>query len=160
MTPSAPLLVDDALITPVEHEGRYYRVAGPLDGPTSRQDGPSSPRTPGSLGWDDLAAGADVVVVDADRADGAAALGAALERVGRRRGDVALLGRFPVAATEGAGPLLDRLTRHHLDGLVLVPPGGVDGALAVIRRLVPQLSPPRPNRRCGPGSASPRWRHA
>lgn len=135
------LLVDDALIAPVGHEGRSYRVAGPLDGPTSPQGRPVVAADAGQLGWDDLAAGADVVVVDAHRADDAAALGAALERVGRRRNDVALLGRAPVAATEGAEPLLDRLTGHDLDGLVLVPPDGVDGALAVIRHLVPLLSP-------------------
>jgi hypothetical protein len=149
------LLVDDALIAAVGHEGRYYRVAGPLDGPTSRQGRPVVAADARELGWDELATGADVVVVDADRADGAAALGAALERVGRRRSDVALLGRIPVAATEGAGRLLDRLAGHDLDGLVLVPPRSADGALAVIRHLVPQLSPSpaEPTLRAGLGLA-------
>lgn len=136
------LLVDDALIAPVGHEGRSYRVAGPLDGPTSPQGRPVVAADAGELDWADLAAGADVVVVDADRADDAAsALSAALEGVGRRRDEVALLGRVTVAPTDDAGVLRDRVVGTDLDGLVLVPAGGADGALAVVRHLVPLLSP-------------------
>ena len=34
------LVVDDALIRPIDHDGRFYRVAGPLDGPSSVQGRP------------------------------------------------------------------------------------------------------------------------
>ncbi|MEV8516026.1 LLM class flavin-dependent oxidoreductase [Dactylosporangium sp. NPDC051484] len=144
------VVVDDTLIAPIDHEGVFYRVAGPLDGPSSVQGRPVVVADLDALDAAAVAESADVVVVDAAAAPGAdAALAEALQRAGRVRRDVALLGRVAVAPGDppGAAPLLAWAAEHRLDGLELVPGGGTGPALAVLRNLVPQLvdaGAPRP----------------
>jgi alkanesulfonate monooxygenase SsuD/methylene tetrahydromethanopterin reductase-like flavin-dependent oxidoreductase (luciferase family) len=143
----AAVVVDDTRLRPVGHTGRFYRVAGPLDGPASVQGRPVLAAVAGELPWASVARHADAVVVDAAHAVGAdAALTAALDQVGRPRAEVALLGRASVTAGEPdevpsiADPLLDWVQRQRLDGLVLVPTGGAAGTLATVRHLVPWLT--------------------
>jgi alkanesulfonate monooxygenase SsuD/methylene tetrahydromethanopterin reductase-like flavin-dependent oxidoreductase (luciferase family) len=98
----AALVVEEALIRPIHHEGAFYRVAGPLDGPSSVQGRPVVVADLGVLDPAAAAESADVVVVDLENAAGAdAALAWALRRAGRSRQDVALLGRSPRPGRSG-----------------------------------------------------------
>jgi alkanesulfonate monooxygenase SsuD/methylene tetrahydromethanopterin reductase-like flavin-dependent oxidoreductase (luciferase family) len=138
----AGIFADDERIVAVGHEGRFYRVAGPLDGPSSPQSRPVIVADADQVDWETLAPTADAVVVTAARSTGAdPALRQALERVGRRRDEVALLGRAVVSADEDALPLREWAERDSLDGFELVPDGGLPGWSAVVSRLVPQLEP-------------------
>jgi alkanesulfonate monooxygenase SsuD/methylene tetrahydromethanopterin reductase-like flavin-dependent oxidoreductase (luciferase family) len=142
----AGVFVEDSLISPIDHEGRFYRVAGPLDGPSSVQGRPVVVADVGELDWTSLARRADAVVVTAEQSAGAdAELSRALAWVDRRRDEVALLGRTTVAAVEAAAYTADRLTewadRDGLDGFELVPVGGLPAWTAVVSRLVPLLDP-------------------
>lgn len=146
------IFVRDELITPLAHEGSYYRVNGALDGPSSVQGRPVHVVADTDLlSWDQIAATADVVVVERDRtADAEKALSAALRRAGRDRSDVALVGRtavdpavldFPRAL---ATDLHSWAARDGLDGFDLVPVAGGTGsargtALGILRSLVPLL---------------------
>ncbi|QSE78270.1 LLM class flavin-dependent oxidoreductase [Rhodococcus koreensis] len=142
------LVVDDALIRAIDHEGRFYRVAGPLDGPSSLEGRPVVVAADlDVLGWAAVARSADAVVVDRGQSAGAdLALTAGLEQAGRKREDVALIGRVGVTLSAGASArtLADELAawidRDKLDAVELVPTGGVDGVLAAVRTLVPLLS--------------------
>jgi alkanesulfonate monooxygenase SsuD/methylene tetrahydromethanopterin reductase-like flavin-dependent oxidoreductase (luciferase family) len=138
----AGLVVEDALIKPIDHQGSFYRVAGPLDGPSSVQGRPVVVADLGALDAPAVAESADVVVVDRQHAAGAdAALAEALRQAGRSRAEVALLGRVEV--DPAAAPLGDALLawadEHGLDGFELVPIGGTEAVLTVLRALVPQL---------------------
>jgi alkanesulfonate monooxygenase SsuD/methylene tetrahydromethanopterin reductase-like flavin-dependent oxidoreductase (luciferase family) len=142
----AGLVVEDALIKPISHEGAFYRVAGPLDGPSSVQGRPVVVADLGALDATAVAESADVVVVDRGRVAGAdAALAAALRQAGRSRDDVALLGRIEVALDDpaDAAALGDELrawaAEHRLDGFELVPAGGAEAVVTVLRALVPRL---------------------
>lgn len=146
------VFVRDELIAPITHEGSFYRINGALDGPSSVQGRPLHVVADTDvLSWDQVAATADLVVVDRDRASGAdQALSAALRRVGRDRADVALVGRtavdpaildFPRAL---AADLRSWAARDSLDGFDLVPLAeGVGSArataLAILETLVPLL---------------------
>jgi alkanesulfonate monooxygenase SsuD/methylene tetrahydromethanopterin reductase-like flavin-dependent oxidoreductase (luciferase family) len=128
------LVVDDRLIRPIAHDGRFYRVAGPLDGPSSVQGRPVLVAADlDVLGWSALADSADAVVVSQEQSDGAdLLLTAALEQVGRDRADVALIGRAPASFTELATWVAD--TR--LDAVELVPTAGVEEIADLLRDLV------------------------
>ena len=140
------VVVDDELIRAIDHEDRFYRVAGPLDGPSSVQGRPVVVAAdPDVLGWAAVAQSADAVVVDRRQSAGAdLALTAGLEQAGRKREDVALIGRATVTLPDDASALADELAGwidcDRLDAVELVPTGGVDGVLAAVRRLVPLLS--------------------
>jgi alkanesulfonate monooxygenase SsuD/methylene tetrahydromethanopterin reductase-like flavin-dependent oxidoreductase (luciferase family) len=147
--PSAALLgdqegavvADDSLIRPIDFDGHFYRVAGPLDGPSSVQGRPVLVATePTSLGWSRVAGVADVVIVNDDEIDSAGEeLEAALHAAGRSRDDVAVLARIK---SHDAAPDVPGV-----DGIVLA----IDGAAAIldaIRELAPHTSSsPRPTLR-------------
>ncbi|SDR22115.1 LLM class flavin-dependent oxidoreductase [Thermostaphylospora chromogena] len=139
----AGIVVEDTLIKPIDHEGAFYRVAGPLDGPSSPQGRPVIVADLGVLDAEAVAEAADVVVVDRKHAAGVdAALTEALRRVGRTRKDVALLGRIEVAAEDPAaavgGDLRAWADEHRLDGFELVPTGGAETVVTVLRSLAPR----------------------
>jgi alkanesulfonate monooxygenase SsuD/methylene tetrahydromethanopterin reductase-like flavin-dependent oxidoreductase (luciferase family) len=143
---AAGIVVEEALIKPINHEGPFYRVAGPLDGPSSVQGRPVVVADLGVLDATAVAESADVVVVDREYAAGAdAALAEALQQAGRSREDVALLGRVEVALDDpaAAAALGDELRawadEHRLDGFELVPTGGTEAVVTALRALVPQL---------------------
>ncbi|MGV9414990.1 LLM class flavin-dependent oxidoreductase [Nocardia sp. NPDC003693] len=142
------LVVDDQLISGIDHDGSYYRVAGPLDGPSSIQGRPVlAAADPHELGWDVVAHIADVVVVERDRAAGAnAALTAALAGTGRERSEIVLLGGVEVSAPAAAQAVADELTAwvaaDGLDGLALAPTGDSAEIVAAVQALVPLLATP------------------
>ncbi|GAB7069973.1 LLM class flavin-dependent oxidoreductase [Mycobacterium hodleri] len=131
------VVADDTLIRPVDFDGRFYRVAGPLDGPSSVQGRPVLVATqPASLGWSRVASVADVVIVDGNEIDCAGVeLEAALDAMGRSRDDVALLARIdsPDAVPKLAG----------VDGIVVAIDGGAPAILDAIRAVAPRTSPGR-----------------
>ncbi|MCX4099207.1 LLM class flavin-dependent oxidoreductase [Nocardia sp. alder85J] len=140
------LVADDALIAAIDHDGRGYRVAGPLDGPSSVQGRPVIAATdPAELGWAVVAGAADVVIVEADVVAGAdAALTEALDRVDRRRTGIALIGRVAVDLGRDPRVVADELAEwaatHRLDGLEPTTAGGAEALLTLVRELVPLLA--------------------
>ncbi|MGI5440870.1 LLM class flavin-dependent oxidoreductase [Streptomyces shenzhenensis] len=149
------VFAEDSLIAPIDHEGRFYRVKGPLDSPSSPQGRPvlvADARD--EVDWADVAALADAVVVTAAQVPGAAVrLSEAAERAGRRREDIALLGRIepePGAVHRTADEIADWAARHSLDGLELATTGDRDQLREVLRTLVPPLAP----------ASAPTLRHA
>ncbi|MET7336914.1 LLM class flavin-dependent oxidoreductase [Nonomuraea sp. NPDC005650] len=150
----AGIVVKDALIEPIGHEGAFYRVAGPLDGPSSVQGRPVLVADLGALGVAAVAESADVVVADREQVAGAdAALGEALRRAGRSRADVALLGRVEVGFD--GPPAVDELRawagEHRLNGFELVPTGGAAAVVTALRALVPRPAAPPPTLRAALG---------
>jgi alkanesulfonate monooxygenase SsuD/methylene tetrahydromethanopterin reductase-like flavin-dependent oxidoreductase (luciferase family) len=141
------VFAEDTLIRPIDFEGDHYRVAGPLDGPTSPQGGPLLVADDvDALGWDVVARNADVVVVDRTAAPTADAdLSAALARAGRPRASVALVVRVDLADADGpkevAATLPALLAEHGLNGVELVGGGGKEDVLALIDDIVPILAP-------------------
>ncbi|MFF0815073.1 LLM class flavin-dependent oxidoreductase [Rhodococcus sp. NPDC003318] len=136
------VVADVERIRPIDHAGRFYRVAGPLDGPASVHGRPAViAADSAALGWDRVAAVADAVIVDADDIAGAdAALTTALEAVGRRRSDVALLGRI-----DGRGDpavLREWASAAGVDGFVLAPTGDAASIADTVRRTVPAVASP------------------
>lgn len=143
---AAGLFAEDSLIRGISHEGSFYRVAGPLDGPSSPQGRPVLVAADmDQLDWASVAGAADVVVVNHARAAGAqGALADALGRIGRERAEIALVGRVEVAAVEDSAPELaaeldEWATVTGLDGLELWPSDGRAGALTVARNVLPRL---------------------
>lgn len=142
------LVVEEELIRPIDFDGRFYQVAGPLDGPSSVQGRPVLVAAdPHLLGWAEIARFADAVVVESEHAATAdRKLCAALERAGRSRADLSLIGRavVPVAAETDTAAMASELfawaEADHLNGLVLAPTGDVQAVAAAIRTLVPLLS--------------------
>lgn len=130
------LVVDDAMIRPIDFDGHFYRVAGPLDGPSSVQGRPVLVATePAAVGWSRVAPIADAVIVDHAEIDCAAAeLTTALTSVGRRRDEVALLER--IGDTEV-------MPAHGVDGIVLAVDGGASEILSAISAVARQTSPGR-----------------
>jgi alkanesulfonate monooxygenase SsuD/methylene tetrahydromethanopterin reductase-like flavin-dependent oxidoreductase (luciferase family) len=142
---AAGVFADDSLIWGIDHEGSFYRVAGPLDGPASPQGRPVLVAADMDLlHWDGVAGAADVVVVSRAQAAGArGALADALRQIGRTRAEVALIGRVEVAgawasASKVAAGLEKWATAMGLDGLELQPSGDA-AALAIARNLLPRL---------------------
>jgi len=134
------VVADDAMIRPVDFDGRFYRVAGPLDGPSSVQGRPVLIAVaPADVGWARVAAIADAVVVGYGEIGGAAEkLEAALSVAGRRRGEVALLARLD---DDRAIPELQAWSAAHgVDGIVLAVDGAVPGILSTIASLPQQGS--------------------
>ena len=146
----AAVVADHTAIRAIDHVGEFYRVAGPLDGPSSRQGRPVLAVTDVAIvGWDRAAALADVISVASDEASTAAeALANAVERVGRHRREITLIGRMPVDARRevNAEQLAERLAQfvaaHGLDGLELLPVGGVEAVLSVLASVVTVLAEP------------------
>lgn len=145
---TAGVFAEDTLIKPIDHEGSFYRVAGPLDGPSSAQGRPIlAADARDGLDWVDVAGLADAVVVTEAQAPGATArLTEALTHIGRRREEISVLGQveLPTDATDAertAADVADWASQHDFDGLVLVPTGEKDQILAVLRALVPRLKP-------------------
>jgi hypothetical protein len=129
------LVVDDTLIRPIAHEGRFYRVAGPMDGPSSVQGRPVLVAADlDVLGWPVAARFADAVVVSREQADSAdRALRTAVERAGRERAEVALIGR----AAGGFAELDDWAADAGLDAVELAPSGGAEQIEELLRDLAP-----------------------
>ncbi len=132
----AGIFADDSLISGIGHEGAFYRVQGALDGPTSVQGRPVLVADDlAVLGWDVIAAAADVAVVPADLAvDAATSLTAALERSGRPREAIALIGRAPAGVTQNE--LAEWVERHHVDGVELVAADRAEAARILETELV------------------------
>lgn len=138
------VFAEHTLIKPLDFEGDHYRVAGPLDGPTSPQDGPLLIADDvDTLGWDVIARNADVVVVGQKAVPTADAdLSAALTRAGRPRKRVALVARVNVTEPEAVAVTLPAfVAKHELDGVELVVAGGKDNVLALIADVLPALAP-------------------
>jgi len=138
------VFAENTLIKPIDFAGDFYRVAGPLDGPTSPQGGPVLIADDiGTLGWDVAARSADAVIVG--RAVAAAAdadLSDALARAGRAREQVALIARVDGRQAEAVLAALPAfVVRHRLDGVELVAAGTKDDVLALIAAVVPSLAP-------------------
>jgi alkanesulfonate monooxygenase SsuD/methylene tetrahydromethanopterin reductase-like flavin-dependent oxidoreductase (luciferase family) len=144
---AAGVFADTDLISPIAHEGGFYRIAGPLDGPSSVQGRPvllADARD--ELAWEDVAALADVLVVSREQAPIASwRLAAALEQVGRRREEVAVLGRADMTGSAfapwTARELADWAASHALDGLELVIDGDREEILTLLRALGPWPHP-------------------
>ncbi|SDC99966.1 LLM class flavin-dependent oxidoreductase [Glycomyces harbinensis] len=145
----AGIVADDARIRPIGHDGPYYRVAGPLDGPSSVQGRPVIVADLDGLGFDAAATHADAVVVDRDRTPGAdAALADALRATGLPRSETALIGRVAVGDLADPAGLAAELRAwaeaDRLDGFELVAAGDLEAVSAVSRELVPLLIDPAP----------------
>jgi alkanesulfonate monooxygenase SsuD/methylene tetrahydromethanopterin reductase-like flavin-dependent oxidoreductase (luciferase family) len=126
--------VDDRLIRATDHDGTFYRVAGPLDGPTERPL--LAAADVDTIGWDVAGASADVVVLDDHQVVGAdTRLRDALVGTGRTREDVRLFGRATAAAIVRPRELFDWAADHRLDGVDLVVSGGLADTLAVLTGL-------------------------
>ncbi|TDO30636.1 alkanesulfonate monooxygenase SsuD/methylene tetrahydromethanopterin reductase-like flavin-dependent oxidoreductase (luciferase family) [Kribbella sp. VKM Ac-2527] len=140
------IFVRDELIRPAGFDGRFYRVSGPLDGPSSVQGRPVQVAAVTDAAEIACVVGhADAVVVDVAAAPLAdAALTAELERVERTRAEVALLGRIQVPPAVDADWLYGRVATQSLDGLVLTVNGSTHELLALIENTVSRLVAPRP----------------
>lgn len=135
----AAVVVDDTLIHAIDHDGRFYRVAGPLDGPSSVQGRPALfALAPAPLGWDRVARIADAVIVPWNEIDGAdAALATATELAGRHRNDVALLARVTAATP---GEVVTRwVSTGAVDGVVVEATPDPAATVDCIRTIVPQF---------------------
>lgn len=110
------LVVDDGLVRAIEHTGRFYRVAGPLDGPSSRQGRPPLVvAEPDTVGWKRAATYADVVIIDLPNAVASLrSLTSALSAAGRNRTDVTVLVR-----TRTVQDYLEWCVREEVNGVVL-----------------------------------------
>ncbi|AZG47760.1 LLM class flavin-dependent oxidoreductase [Gordonia insulae] len=128
------------LIRPIDFDGRFYRVAGPLDGPSSAQGRPVLiAADPATVGWSRVVASADAVIVDRELiATADAELSGALDAVGRSRGAVALLAR--IDGRENASVVRRWASDLGVDGFVLAVDGGAEEILDVVRDLAPQLA--------------------
>lgn len=136
---AAGIVADDSLITPIDHDGAFYRVAGPLDGPSSVQGRPVLYSADvEELGWRRIAAVADAVILDHAIVAGAdLALTAALEEIRRPRREIALLARLDVG---DADPLRQALTSTTVDGVVIVHHDDPEETVYVIRAVVPRFT--------------------
>lgn len=123
------IVVDDTQIRAVDHFGRFYRVAGPLDGPASVQGRPVLVATDVDLlGSARIAAAADAVILDDHEfASTAEVVRKAVATVGRHRSDIAVLARI-----SGRG---DIQAPHGADGVVLAFPHGADQIITAIASL-------------------------
>ncbi|MFF0341763.1 LLM class flavin-dependent oxidoreductase [Kribbella sp. NPDC004875] len=140
------VFVRDELIRPAGFDGRFYRVAGALDGPSSVQGRPVQVAAVTDAAEIACVVGhADAVIVDIAAAPLAdAALTSELERRGRTRGEVTLLGRIQVPPGVDADWLHDQVTTQSLDGLVLTLNGTIHEFLTLIESAVSRLVVPAP----------------
>ncbi|MFE6164026.1 LLM class flavin-dependent oxidoreductase [Streptomyces sp. NPDC056486] len=143
------VFTEDTLIRPLGHEGRFYRVAGPLDGPSSPQGRPVLVADAGDeLDLADALAHADVVILPEEHDEQTATrLTEAFGRAGRPREEVRVLGRvgFPASGDSPervAAYLAERAELYGLDGLDLTITGAPGRLRAVLEALVPRLQPP------------------
>jgi alkanesulfonate monooxygenase SsuD/methylene tetrahydromethanopterin reductase-like flavin-dependent oxidoreductase (luciferase family) len=138
---SAAVVVDDRRTHPIDHDGTFYRVTGPLDGPSTPQRPPLLVATDlDVLGWEVAATAADAILVEeCDVADADSRLRDALDGAERNRADVRLLGRHTAAAIARPRELWDWVHEHHLDGLNLTVSGGIEDTRVVLAGLA---SPP------------------
>lgn len=119
---AAGIVADDLLIRPIGHDGTYYRVAGPLDGPSSPQGRPVLLADDSdALGWDRIGGVADAVIVDH------------AARVGRPPREVAVLSRIGI---DDPDTVRQALASSTISGVVLVPHGSVDDTITAIGNLV------------------------
>ncbi len=130
----------------VEHEGRFYRVAGDPVGlsPQGRPVLVADARD--HVNWVEASGLADVFVVPRiELVDGGnTRLTDAVWHSGRRRDHIALLARAGIVRENGrttASELERWITAHALDGLELATTGGRDELLGVLRTVVPRLEP-------------------
>ncbi|MGH3643950.1 MAG: hypothetical protein ACRDUX_33575, partial [Mycobacterium sp.] len=135
------VVVEDRLIHSIDHDGIFYRVTGPLDGPSAPHRRPLLVAADMDvLGWDVVAAVADVVLVEEHEVAGAdVRLRDALGTARRARGDVRLLGRHTAPAIARPRDLLDWALDHRLDGLNLTVSGGIEDTRVVLAGLIPPL---------------------
>ncbi|MFM9378963.1 LLM class flavin-dependent oxidoreductase [Gordonia sp. VNK21] len=124
-------VIDDAQLTPIDHEGDYYRVRGPLDGPASPQGRPVLlAADPHVLGYRRIADTADAVLLTADQLPAAIA-----EFAAARRRPALLL----TAPADTGVPELRRLRGEYpLTGVVLSVTTP-DEAVHAIRSVAPRL---------------------
>ncbi|GAA3085212.1 alkanesulfonate monooxygenase SsuD/methylene tetrahydromethanopterin reductase-like flavin-dependent oxidoreductase (luciferase family) [Kribbella aluminosa] len=142
------IFVRDELIRPAGFDGRFYRVAGAIDGPSSVQGRPVQVAAVTDAAEIACVVGhADAVIVDIAAAPLAdAALTTELERRGRTRAEVALLGRIQVPPGIDADWLHEQVTRQSLDGLVLTLNGSTHELRTLIETTVSRLVAPRSTR--------------
>lgn len=115
---AAGIVADDTLIRPIGHDGTYYRVAGPLDGPSSPQGRPVLLADDAdAVGWRRIAGVADAVIVDQ------------AARLGRPRREVAVLSRIGI---DDPDTVRQALASSTISGVVLVPHGSVDNTITAI----------------------------
>lgn len=132
----AALVVDTDLIRPIHHEGRFYRVAGPLDGPSSSQGRPVLAAQLGELGWSAVAESADVVIIGRGGVAGALQRRAeATVAVDRSPVDVVLVGAVEVGDGFDLAEVLAWAANSGIDALELVPTGGAATVLDLIAAL-------------------------
>lgn len=144
------VVVRDELLRPIRHAGRFYRVAGPIDGPSSLQGRPLLLAADADLRREHVAAHADAVILDVERDSAtipaADELLAALGRVGRERRDIRLVGRWSIEPQDlrDASALVRRVTERStvagLDAVVLAPRGAAS-VETTLREVVPALVP-------------------
>ncbi|GLY16959.1 monooxygenase [Kineosporia sp. NBRC 101677] len=128
---------------PVDHDGRFYRVAADPVGegrPVLVADARDH------VNWVEAARLADVFVVPRiELVDGGnTRLTDAVWHSGRRRDQITLLARAGIVRENGrstAAELGRWATAHALDGLELATTGGRDELLGVLRSVVPRLEP-------------------
>jgi hypothetical protein len=142
------VVADDTLIRPIAHEGRFYQVAGTLNGPSSVQGRPVLLAADlDVLDFVAVAPWVDAVVVERERAaDADAALTAALRQAGRARADVALIGRTAVPAGDdrlSGEDLAAWVSETALDGVALAPLGGAEQVTALLHALGRELGSAR-----------------
>ncbi|MDF3281640.1 LLM class flavin-dependent oxidoreductase [Gordonia polyisoprenivorans] len=132
---AAGIVADDALIRPIGHDGVFYRVAGPLDGPSSPQGRPVLlADNADAVGWDRIAGVADAVIVDhAGIGDAESALADALARAGRPRREVAILSRIGIDDPDTVRAALASST---VSGVVLAAHEGVDDTISTLEDIV------------------------
>ncbi|MFC4069509.1 LLM class flavin-dependent oxidoreductase [Actinoplanes subglobosus] len=136
------IVADDTLIRRIDHEGTFYRVAGPLDGPSSVQGRPVIVADLGTLDLASVATSADVIVTGRPG--------------GVDRGGAALFGRIAVGATTDPAALRDWAADHSLDGIELVPDGDVTAVLrAIVPHLISPAATPPPTLRAALGLSEP-----
>jgi alkanesulfonate monooxygenase SsuD/methylene tetrahydromethanopterin reductase-like flavin-dependent oxidoreductase (luciferase family) len=131
------VVADDSLIRPIDVSGRFYRVAGPLDSPSSVQGRPVLlAADPDAVGWNRIAGVADGVIAESDDIAAAAQeLSAAAAAAGRRRDSLVLLARTSHTAD------WERLHSRGADGILLAVAGGAPAVLAALHALPTPTAP-------------------
>ncbi|MFT4042956.1 MAG: LLM class flavin-dependent oxidoreductase [Gordonia sp. (in: high G+C Gram-positive bacteria)] len=112
----AGVVADDTLINPIGHRGRFYRVAGPLDGPSSPQGRPILAVTGDDpIDFSGIEGLVDVVIVAA----------ASAADVAREHPEVAVLAHL--AGEQRVDDLSELLAHKTSDGSISDESTGIDG---------------------------------